>query len=488
MDWAGQRSTAGLAVRGIARDMRRPAQARPWCGVWLAALLAWGCTAANLPPLPEPDLSGAADAVQAQVRDSLKRAHQAPTSPRAVGELGEVLFAYGQLEAAAACFRRCRVLEPSSFRWTYLAGVAEASLGNSVAAREAFSNAVLIRPGNPAAAIRLADILEQSGEGPLGASTLAALLETNPASPAALYRLGRLLAAQQSDQAIGHLEAAVAAEPDYREALYALANAYRASGRTDEAENVLRRYAESDPVPRRHYADPLIDSMDSIRSASAQAVFNEGHSYQEGGDLNAALRAYESVLEIDPSFVQAHVNLISVFGELGNHELARRHYERAVVLDPTIAEAHYNHGVSLHFSGELEGAMAAFRKTLDLNDQHSDAHGNLATLLERQGRHSEAEQHYRQALHNDPGHPMANFHTGRRLAERARYREALPYLERAVETDTAGTALHGYVLAIAYRELGQVARARETAKEAIKHALAQNQQQMIAMISAEFPP
>ncbi len=345
-----------------------------------------------------------------------------------------------------------------------------------------------MRPGDLAAGIRLADLLEQSGDSSAAMAVLRECLEASPSSAAAHYRAGRLLAAQRPDRAIAHLEAALAAEPDYREALYTLASAYRAMGRGDEADEQFRLYERADPTQRRHYPDPLIDLMDSIRSSSAQAIFTKGHGLQRSGDFDGARAAYDRALEIDPGFVQANVNLVTIFGQLGDHESARLHYERAVSLDPGIAEAHYNYGVSLHFSGDFRGAADAFRKALELNGQNADAHGNLATSLEQLGHGAEAEKHYGLALRHDPSHPMANFHSGRRLADRGRYRDAVPYLERALRVETTGSALHGYVLALVHRQLGQHDRARAAAEAALSQAQARNQAQLAAKIRSELLP
>ena len=175
-----------------------------------------------------------------------------------------------------------------------------------------------------------------------------------------------------------------------------------------------------------------------------------------------------------------------MYGDLGNYEQASQHYERSVSLNPSISEAHYNYGVSLHFAGDYRGASEAFRKALEINAQDPNTHANLATSLEELGRDAEASRHYRLALSNNPAHPMANFHVGRRLADRGRYREALAYLEQAVQTETLGTALHAYVLALVHRALGEDDRARDIARAALNHAQARSQRELAMKIATEF--
>ncbi len=453
-----------------------------------AAALAWGCSGAALPPVPEPSYEGFAGPVRDQLRSAWAAAEADPRNTLAVGDFGRTLYAYGQFEAAEACFARCSMLDPGGFRWAYLLGVTRAGLGRYAPAAQAFAEAASIRPADLPTAVRRADLLEQAGDEAGARGILERALRDSPRSAAVRYRLGRLLAPLETDIAIRHLEAALEVEPDYREALYALAGAYRMQGGQEAAANVLARYEKADPAPRRHYADPLVDSLDAIRASSAQSVFNDGFRLQARGDWEGARKAYEAVLEIDPDYVQAHVNLVSVFGEIGEYEQAALHYRRSMDSDPTIAEAHYNYGVSLHFSGDYAGAVQAFRKALAINDQNADARGNLATALEALGRPSEAEEHYRLALQASPAHPMSNFHLGRRLAERGRYRESVPYLERALGTESPGTALHAYVLALVQRELGQEERAVETARLALRHARARGQAEFEAKIRAELLP
>ena len=452
----------------------------------LLAVLSWSCSVPSLPPLPDPALEDFALPVQEQLRSIWAKATASPEDANAVGDLGKALFAYGQLQASAVCFERSRKLAPEVFRWAYLLGTAQAGLGRAEDAKAAFEAASEMRPGDLPTALRLADLLEQTGDQAGAERVLERVLEEGSAGAAAHFRLGRLVASEDSARAIAHLEAAIHAEPDYREALYALAGAYRLQGRHEEAAGKLALYEKADPAPRRHYADPLIDAMDSIRASSAQQVFNEGHALQFRGDYQGALAAYSTVLDIDPDYVQAHVNLVAVYGEVGDYELAARHYERSVALNSSISEAHYNYGVALHFAGDYRGASDAFRKAVEINPHDPNTLANLATSLEELGRDAEADRHYRLALANNPAHPMANFHVGRRLAERGRYREALAYLEKAVETETTGTALHAYVLALVHRALGHRDRARGVARDALSRAQAQDQKDLAAKIASEF--
>lgn len=472
---------------------RSPHREAPWwvAGICAAlAALALSCSQSEsaLEPLPDLVLEGFAPTVQEQLAATHARAVADQDSASAVGQLGRELYVFGQLRGAAQCFARNRALEPNSFEWAYLLGVALADLGDSAAALAALREASSLKPRDLPTALRMADLLEQAGEPGQAREILQSAIGFAPRNAAVHYRLGRLEAARDPGAARVHLEKALDLEPDYREARYALANVYRLAGRVDDAAKQLDLYRELNPTPRRHYADPLLDALNSIKTGSAQKAFNKGRGLQADGDLEGARAAYDATLEIDPEHAQAHVNLVAIHGQMGNHELAERHYQQSLAVNPSISEAHYNVGVTRHVSGDFAGAAEAYRKALEINPQDADAHSNLGTTLEQLGRRDAALRHYRSALEHNPSHPMANFHLGKSLADQGRYRESLPYLEKAVESDTKGSGLHGYLLALVYRELGQGEESRSSLRRALRAARARGQSDLANRIEAELGP
>ena len=446
-----------------------------------------GCSGPTLPPIPEPTLEGFAAAVRDQLRSAQSAAVAEPLSAGAVGKFGQVLYTYGQFQSAGECFERSLGLEPDRFDWAYLLGVARAEVGQVDLALTAFLLAAEMRPTDLSTALRLADLLGQSGESTRSGATLREALRHHPNAPALHYRVGRLVASDDPALAVEHLEAALAIEPSYREAHYAIAGVLQSLGRVSDASGHLESYERTDPTPRRHYPDPLLDAMNSIREASVQEMFNGAHALQLEGQGQEALARYTEILEIDPNHVQTHVNLVAVYGQLGDYERSGFHFEQSVGMDASISEAHYNHGVSRHFAGEFEAAVEAFRRALELNPLHADSHSNLGTSLEALGREAEAARHYRDALRHSPSHAMANFHIGRRIADQGLYKEALPHLEAAVATETEATALHAFVLALVHRELGHPKRSREFGELALRHARERGATELAAQIEAEIP-
>jgi len=112
-----------------------------------------------------------------------------------------------------------------------------------------------------------------------------------------------------------------------------------------------------------------------------------------------ASAAYRRALELDPTHVDALINLGRLLHEAGQVGAAEAHYRRARARRPDDATACFNHGVALEDLGRLADAIAAYERALACDPDYVDAHYNLARLYERLGRQTAAIRHlkaYRQ--------------------------------------------------------------------------------------------
>lgn len=102
-------------------------------------------------------------------------------------------------------------------------------------------------------------------------------------------------------------------------------------------------------------------------------------------------------------------------------------YRRAVQLDPTHLDARVNLGRMLHESGKLAAAEEEYRAVLAAGP-HATASFNLAVALEDQGREDDALHAYHEAIAADPNCEDAYFNLARiyeRRGERASALRAL---------------------------------------------------------------
>ena len=220
---------------------------------------------AAVQPVALPDISRAADAVQAQIREQHAKMTSAVTPPAApaaaraaaYGEMGKLFIATEFYAAAERCFLNARALAPGDMRWSYyLAHVARLANDPAKAAGLLRADAwprsrttCRRSSGLPRCTWRRAS-RRRAKPLLLKARTLA------PREAAVMYGLGRV-ALEERDYAgaTKELEAALALAPSATRVQYPLAMAYRGLGNTQAAEAHLRLRGEVDLPP----ADALME-------------------------------------------------------------------------------------------------------------------------------------------------------------------------------------------------------------------------------------
>ena len=160
-----------------------------------------------------------------------------------------------------------------------------------------------------------------------------------------------------------------------------------------------RWQAESGQYLLEFEGDPLAGSMNVIErkeegdaSRTALEWFERGAGL-ERSDVDAALRAYEFAIAVDPAFVDAHVNLGRLLHEAKRYAEAERAYRTAVAScddDPVLL---YNLGVLLEDMNRGPAAVNAYEAALAIDPSFADCHYNLALLYEKLAKPREAIQH-----------------------------------------------------------------------------------------------
>jgi Flp pilus assembly protein TadD len=209
-------------------------------------------------------------------------------------------------------------------------------------------------------------------------------LDRNPESWMVHNNLaGALIARGEVDEAIAHIEKALALRPDYAEARNNLGLALASRGRVDEALEQYRKSLELQP-------------------AYAEAHNNLGVLLAHRGQLEDAIAHYTRALQIDPVLAGAHYNLAEALTARGRTDEAFAHLREALALKPDYAEAHNSLGVLLAQRGRFDEARDAFVKAVELKPQYADARNNLGIVLARSGRLDDAIAQFLKAIEADP--------------------------------------------------------------------------------------
>ncbi|MFO0678457.1 MAG: tetratricopeptide repeat protein [Polyangiaceae bacterium] len=157
--------------------------------------------------------------------------------------------------------------------------------------------------------------------------------------------------------AIAVLERAVALVPEDRDVLLALCDAYAASGRSQDAANVLER---------------IIASFAGRRTKEL-AIFHQRHGKVrlELGDKAAALRELDLAFKIDPGSITVLRDLGLLAFETGDLDRAQKSFRALLLqrLEPTSgitkAEVFYYLGEVAAASGDKAKAQQMFERALE---------------------------------------------------------------------------------------------------------------------------
>ena len=440
---------------------------------------------ASLAPLPNLNTKDFIPQVRGRLQEAFDRAQSNPQDAAASGELGMLLHAHGENEAAALCYERATTLDGTVFRWPYYLGTVLAELGRHSEAVDSLREALDRNTNYLPARLLLADLLLTLGHPGESETSYRSMIAEDSQLATAYYGLGRALAAKgRSVDALSSYHRASELAPDAGAAHYALALAYREAGDRAKAREHFAIYEEGTHAPPA-VKDPVLETVRKLRTDQYWHL-EEGQRLQAGGDLEQAKAEYEKAASIDPHLVEAHVNLIAVYGSLGQPKEAEQHYHRAITISPNLEELHHNWGVVLVLQNRLSEARTAFRKALELNPNNADSRQNLGYVLQQMGDVDQALTHYRRTLESDPNHRLTHFHLGRYYVSGRRYKEAIEHLEKTLTPKDEKTPHFHYVLADAYVRSGQRQRAIRHARKAWQLAVEMGQLDAAALIEGNL--
>jgi tetratricopeptide (TPR) repeat protein len=385
-----------------------------------------------------PDISGAAQPVQRQLRDAYaamqqKVANAAATPAEraaAYGEMGKVFLAAEYLDAAKTCFGDASLLEPGDPRWPYYVAQVYRRRNELDKAAVPLTLVITIDPNNVPALIGLTDVVLLKGR-PDGAEPLIAkALTLAPHDAAVLDRAGRVaLARRDYATAVKHLSAALEIQPQASSLHYPLSLAYRGLGDTRNADAQLALRGDVAVALN----DPLMQQVGALlQNASAAEV--RGSNAMANRQWAEAVRALREAIALSPDNAYTHLNLGTALFETGDAKAALDEFQTALRLSPGLSKAHYGAGIVFESAGRDGEAISAFTKAVEADPSSIEAHMSLADALRRNGRERESLPHYAEVIARSPAVSQATFGYAMALVRLGRYREARERLEAATKT------------------------------------------------------
>ncbi|MBL8265013.1 tetratricopeptide repeat protein, partial [Steroidobacter sp.] len=126
----------------------------------------------------------------------------------------------------------------------------------------------------------------------------------------------------------------------------------------------------------------------------------------EDADARSAQAAYEKVVELEPDYVSAWINLGRLLHARHDEKKAEVVYRRGIQECGTNPVLMFNLGVVLEDLDRIDDAIEAYQTVLTEDPSLADAHFNLARLYEVQGKEQHAIRHlgqYRRLMSSTDG-------------------------------------------------------------------------------------
>lgn len=243
-------------------------------------------------------------------------------------------------------------------------------------------------------AMRDVNALLQAGELRLAHDRLAAIVEENPECVEALRLLaGTRQARGDIDNAEALLRKALALDPNWTPTLATLGELLLNSGRSGEAEPMLRRAAQRLPraalVLARHYNDQqrpaealaIIAPLCASGQVDAELATQHVAALAALGRQDEAIVFYRRLAEASPGNLTVTHAIAIALDAAGRPAEAERAASHVLARGHRTAAAHFTHARSLIALGDFERAEAALRDCLRLEPRLADAHSHLARLV-----------------------------------------------------------------------------------------------------------
>ncbi|MHC5109015.1 MAG: tetratricopeptide repeat protein [Planctomycetota bacterium] len=389
--------------------------------------------------------------VEANAREALPRC-----------TLGMVYEANELWFEAQQCYEQGIAMGATDPVWKYHQAVCTRQAGDSVAAMELAAALVAAYPDFPALQHLYAKWLMEAGRHQEAADAFRRARGLSPETVEPVVGLGTCLVRLGKYQdAVRLLEPAVAEDPDYRAAAYALGLAYRALGRKDEASVYLARGVDA---KIRNLADPRTADIVSYR-VSLSTVIDGAADMIDAGNYAGAAERLEAANRSRPNDVRIMTNLAAAYRGLGRMDEAMAMLETVTQLDPTQFASHMNLASNLLDLGRPEEALRSAELAVKHGETIGRAHYIKAKCLSTLRRYEEALASLEMAARLDVRDPQLFEALGGTCAMLRKFPEARVYYERGLQMRP--DALHMLLgLAEVNIRLNDVASARDAFESA----------------------
>jgi tetratricopeptide (TPR) repeat protein len=225
-------------------------------------------------------------------------------------------------------------------------------------------------------------------------------------------------------------------------------------------------YKNEFKIPEGYEQSIYMQNLNKLQTLGC--LFNNfGTVYMAADNIDAAQRAMELAVEINPSLAESRVNLGNIYLRKDRLDNAIYEYRRALEINSSDGKVYHNLGNAYLQKEWTNDAMGAFEQAIRLEPNYVDAYISLAVTYGQIGLFSKAQQMLKEAASIDPGRSEIYVRRGDIYFQSQQYDKALEEYNTALRINRSEAAAH-FGTALCYNKLGMPKNEIQSYQQALK--------------------
>ena len=150
-----------------------------------------------------------------------------------------------------------------------------------------------------------------------------------------------------------------------------------------------------------------LEALGYLTPDNADAQNNLGQRYQQRGEYQKAIDAYQQAIAMRPNFYSAYNNLAVCYGKLKMYSDAEAALQKCIALKPDDFYAMNNLAVMFIETGRVEDGGRMAQQAVKIEPGYANGHVTLGSAYAMTRRYDEAEREFKEALRLEPDNRAA---------------------------------------------------------------------------------